>query len=271
MRAPPHPSPRSTMNRAALAAAIAAVLGGVGAQSAYATVPSTCSFNPSNHNLIINDHSGPASMRIYRLTTGELRFDDGTNIFGVPCPVPGGGTANVNNTDKIAVFAPSDVGSGSDSYNIDEVNGPLGPGFTPESDGNSEIEIAISTLGTRPYVQFTGSDVADRIEAGKGGAINFSPDSAPYTAEDLDVTFTSPPALLPRPGGPGNDVVPANGIGVSHVTGPANYPASLAGDADDDLLAGGSYGDFLAGGRGNDRYVTSDDNSGGDSVNEKPG
>jgi hypothetical protein len=32
------------MNRAALAAAIVAALGGVGAQSAYATVPSTCSF-----------------------------------------------------------------------------------------------------------------------------------------------------------------------------------------------------------------------------------
>ena len=106
------------MNRAALAVAIAAALGGVGAQSAHADVGSTCSYNPSNHNLIINDHSGSNSLRIYRLTTGELRFDDGkSNFFGLACPVPGGGTANVDNTDRIAVFStPSDVGSGGDVW-----------------------------------------------------------------------------------------------------------------------------------------------------------
>src|SRR4051794_24644657 len=108
------------MNRTVLAAAAsaAAVLGG--APPAPAGVPSTCSYNPSNHNLLIFDHSGSNSLRIFRLTTGELRFDDGqSTIFGVACPVPGGGTANVTNTDKIAVFAtPADVGSGDDHYDI---------------------------------------------------------------------------------------------------------------------------------------------------------
>ena len=261
------------MNRAALAVAIAAAVGGIGAQSAQAAGGSTCSYNPSNHNLIITDHSGSNSLRIYRLTTGELRFDDGkSNIFGLPCPVPGGGTANVSNTDKIAVFSSAaDAGSGGDSFIVDEINGPLGPGFTPESDGSSEIEVAFDTLGVRPYVQFNGTGQADRIEATERGGINFALDSAPYSDQDLDVTFTTPPALMTLHGGGGNDFVSGNGMDITGVPGPAKYPISLFGDADNDLLAGGSYADFLAGGPGDDRYVTSDDHGAGDWLTENAG
>jgi Ca2+-binding RTX toxin-like protein len=84
------------------------------------------------------------------------------------------------------------------------------------------------------------------------------------------VTFTTQPALTTLHGNGGNDFVSADGMDITGVPGPANYPVSLFGDADNDLLAGGGYSDFLAGGPGDDRYVTSDDHAGGDWLTEKP-
>src|SRR5689334_1979575 len=99
------------MNRATLAAAVSAATALGMAGTAHADLASTCSFNTSNHSMIVSDHSGTNPLRIYRLTTGELRFDDGkSNILGLPCNLPGGGTANVDNTDRIAVFSsPADA------------------------------------------------------------------------------------------------------------------------------------------------------------------
>jgi hypothetical protein len=247
--------PASILKRCALTAAITgAVIGGA---PALASASSACSYNTSNHNLLIFDHSGTAPLKIFRTTAGELRFSDGTSGTGFSCFVPNTpNTATLFNTERIAVFSDdADVAhDASDGFIIDEGNGPLGPGATPESDGNSEVEIQIDTQHAPAQLTVIGTNGDDEIRVGSGGQVNLSSAAAQGIDQDVDVTPFTQPTVVNLFGRGGSDLLSGHGNEIDGSVAPYTGFMKLNASVGNDLLIGGNNGDGLKGGPGSDRY-----------------
>jgi Ca2+-binding RTX toxin-like protein len=212
---------------------------------------STCSYNTGNKNLIVDDQTGggPTQLRIVR--TGEqIRIADGN---GSPrfCPIPGPlAVATVTNTDRIVIFRNGvNIGGG---VHIDMSGGGFAPGATPEADGNSEIEIAISDAGSpepthNNAFRVTGSPQNDVVMANLNGEVNFGADG------DVDVTVNRMPDTVTVRGGDGADILRGAGVRNSQLN-----PLSLFGEAGNDTVAGGQEFDNLFGGTGGDRLYSVD-------------
>lgn len=244
---------RTTRGRAlrlavAAAGSVGAVLAGgaLGASPAMAAATaSVCDYNTANKNVIVTDNSGGAELSLLRRGE-ELMVADGAADPRF-CFVVGGPTATVKNTEKITVFAaPAHVAGG---YRIDQNNGRFAPGATPETDGDSEIEITLVTSGvSAPRLTVAGTPQNDVISVGTGGRINFAYDN------DADVIPQTKPAKVRVTGGVGNDEI--DGLGGSIFSPPADLPIDLSGDADSDTLFAGGNDNILRGGFGDDRLFS---------------
>jgi len=213
---------------------------------------STCNYSTATKTLNINDLSGSVALRLVRVGD-QIRIADGkagTNF----CPIPGGSfaVATVSNTDKIQIFR--DGLNAPGGLELDMTQGQFGPGATPESDGSSEIEIAVTdtsnnALDATNQLRVLGSAGSDTIVANMNGAVNFGNDF------DLpDVTYAGSqvaPFGVQVHGGPGNDRI--RGAGLAR-----QGNVVLFGDDGNDSLIGGVENDTLLGGNGDDRLASVD-------------
>jgi Ca2+-binding RTX toxin-like protein len=185
----------------------------------------SCSYSAADHLLsvsAIDDFT-----RVAR-SADAIQIDDGHEI--VPCA---GGPPTVFNTDLVQI---GHTGRSADT--IDLGGGPLVPGFTPEAQGTSEIELQYLTP---TFLNLRGTAAADRLSLALGGA-NLDGD------DDADVTgqFT----VLLIEGRAGNDrLFPQSG----YTTVAARR--TLLGQAGRDRLLATPDGAVLHGGNGHDRLI----------------
>jgi Ca2+-binding RTX toxin-like protein len=253
----------ATLRRLAVAAAVsgAAVI----ATPALASAASTCTYDAGSKSVIVTDHSGAKPLRIFRTAAGQIRISDGVDqATGSFCPIPGTlDVADASNTDRIAVFGLfGDVSATfGDGYIIDEREGFLGPGATPETDGASEIEVVLSTAGIRAPVEVIGTAGNDEIRLGKDGKINLGLNTTPLTDQDIDISPQVDPSLVRLHGSFGHDLLATFGNEISRNPGPSTTRTELYGDdGNDDLIGGGGF-DAFRGGFGDDEYFAVDGNT----------
>jgi len=236
----------------------AAIAGAVAvAVPATASAASTCEYNTSNKNLIIDDRSGQSPLRIVR--AGDLiAFSDGPGAARF-CTAPDqSGVATVNNTERIAIFRAGNDMSGG--VNVDLSGGPLAPGAIAEADGQSEVEVQISDTGKINFPQndfsnelkITGSAQADVITAAGNGQTNFGTDA------DVDIR-TFKPLETTVEAGEGDDILR---VGSLVPLPPGSRAVTLNGQGGKDTVVGtdGTF-DRLIGGNGDDRLYSVDTSS----------
>jgi hypothetical protein len=239
-------NPLVSIRRVALGAAVAGVA--IGAVPALASA-SPCTYNPTQKVASVVDSSGLSQLRIG--VNGNMIFTrDGGNA---PLNCVGGGTvATTTNTDRIAVFAQSK--SASDGVVLDQARGAFAPGATPEADGNSEIELALSGNSGHLSVFGTPGDdvmrVAGPFRAPSVSVLGFGSD------EDDDVTFAASDVSLV--GGDGADFLSGQGYG--QLRDATTLPLGFSGGAGDDVIEGGLAVDHFSGNAGNDSLRTNDGN-----------
>src|SRR5262245_54544669 len=203
-----------------LIAAIAVV---VFASPASAAV--TCTYSATDHLVALS--ATDDFTRVAR-SADAIRVDDGHEP--ITCT---GGSPTVADTDLIQV-----THSGISAATVDLRNGPLGPGFTPEPVGISEIEVQYLSP---TFVDIRGSANADRLSCAAGGA-NVDGD------DDADVTgrFT----VLLMEGGGGSDRMSAQS-GYTTVAG----RRVMLGQGGRDTLIATPDGSTLHGGNGHDKLI----------------
>jgi hypothetical protein len=241
-------NPMNSIRRAALVAALVGV--GLGATPALSSA-SPCTYDPVHKVASVVDSSGVNQLRVG--VDGDRIFTkDGGNL---PLNCAGGGTvATTTNTDRIAVFAQAK--GASDGVVLDQARGAFAPGATPEADGNSEIELALTGQSGHLSVFSTPGDDVMRV-SGPGRApvgqsfLGLGPD------DDDDVTFTASDVVLA--GGDGADFLSGQGYG--QLRDPATLPLGFSGGAGDDLIVGGLAVDHFSGNAGNDELRTADGNA----------
>jgi Ca2+-binding RTX toxin-like protein len=202
---------------------------------------SPCTFNPATKTAGVVDSSGVNQLRVGVDGSLILTKDGG----GPAINCAGATTAN---TDRINVFAQAK--GASDGVVLDQLKGAFAPGATPEADGNSEIELAVTgQAGHLSVLGTPGNDVI-RVGADRSGTsvMNLGPDL------DLDATIAAA-SDISLVGGDGNDVLSGQGFdGAAE----ARLPMGFSGGNGDDHIFGGLGVDHFAGNAGNDTLVTAD-------------
>jgi Ca2+-binding RTX toxin-like protein len=165
--------------------------------------------------------------------------------------VNGAACALLNDVNAVTVdMAPSP----SASLVFDLRAGPLGPGFTDEGNGSSEIEIQVvgMTAATSLFVYggagndgFRVGQFLDTITGLFRGQINMNA-TLDGATPDVDVSFGGFPGRLVLDGADGNDVLSGAGAGVLFSR---TYAAPM-------FLSDGRGVDQVVGGSGDDRVLT---------------
>jgi len=237
------------------------VLGAALTGAAIVAVPAmasatTCSYDAANGGVVtVNDTSGALPLRIS--VEGTIIGIDETDD---PRICTGSGTlALTTNTNLIKVRGK--FSSGTDSLIVDQSEGALAPGTTPETDGSSEVEVNFNNAGgPRGNVHVVGTPQVDVISViGKLGNVNLAPDFLP-TDNDLDVVVVGGNNSVDVDGGGGNDLLSGNGLGTSpaSLTGTTVPLFLTGGDGNDSLLGGAAAKDHLLGNAGDD-FINSND------------
>jgi hypothetical protein len=190
-----------------------------------------------------------AAHRPYRTGLSHQRLP--RNLWHLLGPT---GFASVTNTDRIVVngTASTDL---RDGFIIEQSQGALGPGATPESDGNSELEVQIRQQVANPArLQIVGTTQADTIRVAGVNAVNLGNDG------DVDINIFRADGNAPRAarvdidGNLGDDFISGRGL-FPGATGPSAGPATvrlfLEGRAGNDTLVDGLAADTLNGDFGN--------------------
>ena len=135
-------------------------------------------------------------------------------------------------------------------YRIDQNNGRFAPGVTPETDGDSEVEITLNTTGVPAELTVVGTPQRDVISVGTRGRVNFSYDT------DADIEPLTKAKHVRVSGGVGNDEI--DGLGGSIFSPPTDVEVRLEGDAGNDVLFTGPNAlvPVVIGGSGDDRIFT---------------
>ena len=261
-----------SIRRLALGAAVAAAVAGLAPAMASADVPHnpTCTFDEGTHQVTVFDKSDVFPLQLARDGVEiAVRNEGGVTVkcFSLS---GSGQTATILNTDKITVFGtlvpPLTGGCDTcdpvpidDGYLIDESHGAFAPGFAPEADGNSEIEIVFETGGVAGRLAVTGTDATasgttDVIRVGGPlGFVNFGSDN------DVDVKLRAGALDVTVDAGEGADFVTGTGNADQSILPRTSVPLDLDGGGGNDILIGGGAKDDLFGNTGDD-YI---DSSGG--------
>jgi hypothetical protein len=241
--------PLSSLRRLALAATITGAA--IGAVPALADASSSCFYKANGRTLSVTDGSGSLPLRITR-SDQLIVITDGTSGPVTTC----GGSDNiaqVGNTDRIEISGP--VASQVDGYVVDLSGGPFTPGFTLETDGNSEIEIVATTDGGVPAnLTVEGGPLRDNMRVGPNGAVDLGDDAD----RDPDITLTNGASSVFLRGNGGDDDLSGQGFGTGNVTA----PLALRGGIGNDRLEGGSGRDTLRGEDGDDKLFAIDTSAG---------
>jgi Ca2+-binding RTX toxin-like protein len=201
----------------------------------------TCVYNAPTKSAVAQIAEGGAAHSI-KIVAGTIQFGAGTLA---PC-----GAATPTNTDRITVVGTT----GFDHLVVDEGGGWFVPGFTPETDVTSEIEIAANLGEATDELTVIAADRNDNIAVGQSGiALN--------TDGDNDVTWAPRLNHVSVYGmGGRNNVTALGGTGAgSAYAGRVSFYAGASGDT----LRGSSGADVLVGGIGNDVL---DGRGGGDTI-----
>src|SRR3954471_10606201 len=235
---------RSSIRRLACGAALAC--GALGFVPALAGA-SPCTYNPTTKVASVVDSSGVKQLRV--AVNGDLIFtQDGGNP---PITCAGGGSvATTANTDRIAVFAQAK--GASDGVVLDQARGAFAPGATPEADGNSELELALSGQSGHLSVFGTAGDDVMRVSGPfRSPSVSFLDFGAD---EDDDVTFAASDVSLV--GGDGADFISGQGYG--QLRDATTLPLGFSGGAGHDVIEGGLAVDHFSGNAGDDTLRTND-------------
>ena len=205
----------------------------LGAGVARAQTTPTCSFDSATATVSVVTNSRRSNIAAVA-ATGQIQLN------GAPC-----GGATVINTDQIEVTGP-------DTVDVVILTGRFAPGMSPEADGESEIEIAISLGWGSNTVRMNLSNGHDRLAITGSGRFDIGDDGD----EDIAVVDTLNLQLI-IDGRGGNDRIDASGgVGVYVLGGPGNDV--LIGSNSDDQLEGDDGNDSIFGGPGDDSIVGGD-------------
>ena len=200
-----------------------------------------CTYNAATKvaTAAMSESGVPATLK---LVGGAIHFGQST--------VAACGDATATNTDKINVIGTGGV----DAVTIDQSGGAF-LGGTPETDIQSEVEIALSLGEVTDPVTILGTVGNDNISVGQNG-IALNADG------DVDVTWAQRPAA-----------VTIRGLaGVNNLGGGGGAGAGAAYNGGDLFLYAGDAGDTLRGSTGNDTLIggagndTLDGRDGGDTI-----
>jgi hypothetical protein len=226
--------------------AVAAVIAGAAIPStpALAATGSTCTFSPNATPARVDVYDGSGTRFLGIGRSGQFITVTDAGSPTKLCAGPNG-NATLLNTDQIIVHGNN--ATSNDAYVVDT----LGPGKTPEADGNSELETVInSSVPTLLTVHGTG--VRDIMRVGGGGGVMLGSDV------DVDVrSFSADEIALA--GHDGNDYLSGRGGYPASIPGPATVPvAMIGGEGDDTLVDGPLSQDELSGEGGNDMMFSAD-------------
>jgi hypothetical protein len=240
------------IRRLALGAAIAgSVIGGI---PALASASSSCTFDANTKRATIIDGSGSAQLRLVR-SNQFIEFADGS----APPQACDGPTAFATNTNTDRVIVQGTSTDPLDGYLIDQSQGAFGPGATPETDGNSELEVQVRQLnGARARLSVNGTSGPDTIRIAGANVIAIGTDT------DIDANIFNPndgsyrASRIGASGLGGDDFLSGRGVD-GFVAGPASVPVDLSGGANNDTLVDGlASDDDLGGDGGNDLLFSVD-------------
>ena len=140
--------------------------------------------------------------------------------------------------------------------------GPMGPGFTDEGDGSSELEFDVVGVNDDTPVQFFGSPAADGLSAGQRTTVDGVVREIDMNAldevgeEDVDVVVHGTPAGISFRGEDGDDELIGTGTGAA-----GSEPLGSALSIDD-----GDGSDLLIGGDGSDTIIVDLHDDGADTA-----
>jgi Ca2+-binding RTX toxin-like protein len=172
--------------------------------------------------------------------------------------VPCGEGATVTNIDRIVYRGAPVAPRREHQFLLDEREGPLGPGASPEpNDPEIEVEVVLPDQPrARPRVQIiAGEGRDDFLLGGEGGRLGVSIEPLPSArgfSPDADLTVAAPPRTveLKLRGGGGGDVLDPRMLDRRRGL---IRSLLLAGDGGKDTLLGTEREDQLQGGAGPDR------------------
>jgi len=167
-----------------------------------------------------------------------LKVTSGGDLLLGTVPVPCGG-ATTANTDSISVSGAAGI---AEKFTVDQTQGFLGPGFTPEFN-LPEIEMVIGLGDAGDVFSLVGTEGADTLTAGLSG-VSLNSDG------DLDVTFSPLPGRIELHGRGGVNFITARGGFGAGLAYP--HVAVLVGGDLGDELNGGTGDDIIIGGAGAD-------------------
>jgi Ca2+-binding RTX toxin-like protein len=252
----------------AFSAVAIAAPGALGAEGVPAAVtPVTCAYveqgapGPADNDLQINEAEfGSVEVRRSGSQVQVIDMLAGNAGQVVTCSGP---QATVENIDRVHVTMSVTDGTAYTYFWLDESGGMLGPGATPETDGQSAIEVQVdpTTEHSAIYVKLIGQPGSDQIVVDDqqralladldGGDPAGDPELRVQDAAFLDVYAGDGDDTVLVPGSQafehtsikgqvGNDNLAANG-------------ADISGGPGDDTIHGGWFGEFFHGDAGNDR------------------
>lgn len=207
-----------------------AVVAATGVSDPAAAAPS-CAYD-AGANLVTASLGAGETATLEVTGSGVIEF----GLLPSPC-----GAATTGNTDGILVVG---AGGSTEHLIIDQFDGLLGPGATPEATGRSEIEVSVELGDASDEVVVRGSPDEEPLAVGSKG-VSFNADS------DVDITFSPLPASieLVAAGGRPHVLRARGGFGSGQVfAGPVTLRAGDLGDT----LAGSDFADLLVGGDGDD-------------------
>jgi Ca2+-binding RTX toxin-like protein len=178
---------------------------------------------------------------------------------------PGGPDATVTNTDTIEITPASLYPAAAELMTVD-LEYPLGPGFTDEGNGSSEIEIVFEKAAVH-FTQIQGGPGDDYIRYGQDG-INLNANETEGVDADilyatLDSSSGKGTSVVDMYGNGGNDNLSnAGGAGTGYEAFPRQVSRTIDGGSGNDVLVQKADQAKVRGGPGDDA-ITGDHTIGG--------
>jgi hemolysin type calcium-binding protein len=236
------------LRRMALLAAVSGAA--LTANTGLALADSTCGYEASFHRVNVYDGSGSAQDLEIARSGQYIVVRDGDNGAMSYCS-SANGVATVDNTDKVIVDGNAATGDG---FVIDEAGGELGPGWMPEADGKSEIEVVFRNPGgTTPHLYVLGTSGKDGIRFSGRNQVLFGwdPDVDAWVMNKADNSAIT--TRFKANGRGGDDWLSADGVSGNSSLPPTSMPVMFFGDTGDDTLEGSKS-------TGNDSLYGDEDN-----------